>query len=163
MKSLSVEEQIAAFRASANFARRLHRGFLAGAIACALAAWVLWHPLPALVAVLLGVVGFSERKAGPNVATAIAAYDSGRPGFGELTVEIERWTDGDAYRAIVRERGYPDWTYEFIPQGWQPEAGTCPARIWRADIPPGRPVLAVVEAGISIPRDEPKKKSDMPG
>lgn len=108
-----------------------------------------------MIAVFLGVVGFSERRAGPNIVSAIAAYDSGTPTNGEVSIAITSWDSDNHYHATVREQGHPDWEYEFIPQGWQPAIRGYPAQIWRAGSEQ-RPNLTVVEEGILIPRYDPK-------
>jgi hypothetical protein len=108
-----------------------------------------------LVAVFLGVVGIAERQAGPNIVAAMNAYHAGIPSAGWVSIRFECWDSDNSYHATVREDGHADWEYEFIPQGWQPRAGNFPAQIWRADTA-GRPVMAVVEEGIMIPRREAK-------
>jgi hypothetical protein len=85
---------------------------------------------------------------------AIVAYDKGTWRSGEVSISIA-WDMNDHYYAVVREQGHCDWTYEFIPQGWRPSEGTCPARLWR-DAATGRPILAAVADGVVIPRDDPK-------
>jgi hypothetical protein len=115
---------------------------------------VFWHPVPLMIAVFLGIVGLSEQRAGPNIVSAIDAYDSGNPTDGEVSVAITSWDTDNTYLAIVCEFGQPDWEYEFIPQRWQPVRGRFPARIWRTPSN-GRPVLAVVEEGVLIPRYSP--------
>jgi hypothetical protein len=87
--------------------------------------------------------------------SAIVAYDSGTPTDGDVSVAITSWDTDNTYHAIVREAGHSEWKYEFIPQGWQPASRSYPARIWRNDLE-GRPILAVVEEGILIPRYDPK-------
>lgn len=156
MTTFSVEQQAAMLRPAAGSAANLHKWLLASAAMGVIAAVVLWHPIPLMVAAFLGIVGSSEQRAGPNILAAIAAYDSGTASVGETSIAVTSWSDTYTYRAAVRERGYPDWEYECIPQGWQPEGGTCPARIWRTGSQ-DKPVLVVVEAGILIPRYDPKQ------
>lgn len=116
---------------------------------------IFWHPVPLMFALFFGLIGFSERKTGPNIVAAISAYDSGTPMDGEVTVSIRCWDTDTYYYALVREPNQPDWKYEFVPQGWKPDVQTYPAKIWRA-VSGGPPVLAVVQSGILIPRDQPK-------
>ncbi len=155
MTTLSVEQQIAMLKPTIGFAAHMHKWLLAGAAIGVIAAVVFWHPVPLMIAAFLGVIGFSERRAGPNILSAIAAYDSGTPTLGEVAVSITCWADDNHYHAIVRERDQPNWEYEFVPQGWKPAAQTYPARIWRTCS--GQPALAVVEDGIMIPRYDPKQ------
>jgi hypothetical protein len=108
-----------------------------------------------MIAAFLGIVGLSEQRAGPNIVSAIVAYDSGTATNGEVSVAITSWDTDNTYHATVREAFHSDWEYEFIPQGWQPASRSYPARIWRNGFE-GRPVLAVVEEGILIPRYDPK-------
>jgi len=140
----------------------MHKWFLAGAATGVIAAVVFWHPVPLMMAAFLGVVGFSEQRAGPNIVSAIVAYDSGKATDGEVSVAVTSWDTDNTYHATVCEVGHPDWTYEFIPQGWQPASRCYPARIWRTE-PEGRPVLAVVEEGILVPRYPPKLANSRDG
>jgi hypothetical protein len=155
MSTSSVETQIARLRPSVIFAPHMHKWFLAGAATSFVAAIVFWHPWPLMIAFFLGVVGFSEQRAGPNILSAILAYDSDDPTEGTVSVEITSWSDSETYHAIVSEIGHSDWTFQFIPQGWQPASRSYSARIWRSDTE-GRPLLAVVEEGILIPRYDPE-------
>jgi hypothetical protein len=155
MSTLSIEQQIAVLRPTMGFAAHMHKWLLFGAALGVIAAIVFWHPVPLMLSAFLAIVGFSEQRAGPNIVAAISAYDSGTPTLGEATVSITRWDTDNHYHAIVRERDHPDWEYEFVPQGWQPTTRTYPAKIWRAGST-RRPVLAVVEEGIMIPRYDPK-------
>ena len=159
MRTRTVEEQLAALTASIGFAAHIHRWLLTGAAIGVIAAVVFWHPVPLMIAAFLGIVGFSEQQAGPNIVAAMAAYDSGTPSCGEVSIAITCWDTDNHYHATVREQGHSDWEYEFIPQGWQPASCSYPARIWRTGTE-GKPILAVVEEGILIPRYAPKKPSD---
>jgi len=131
MTTLSVEQQIAVFRPAVGFAAHMHKWLLAGAALGIIAAAIFWHPVPLMIAVFLGVVGFSEQRAGPNIVSAIAAYDSGTPTNGEISIAITSWDTDNHYYATVREQGHPDWKFESVPQGWQPASCSYPAQIWR--------------------------------
>lgn len=155
MSTSSGETQIARLRPTAIFAPHMHKWFLAGAAIGLLVAIVLWHPWPLMIAFFLGVVGFSEQRAGPNILAAILAYDCDNPTEGTVSVEISSWSDSETYHATVSEIGHSDWKYQFIPQGWQPASRSYSARIWRSNTE-GRPLLAVVEEGILIPRYDPE-------
>jgi hypothetical protein len=155
MRARTPEKQIAILRATIPYAPHLHKWFLVGAAAGAIASIFFWHPVPLMIATFLGIVGLSEHRAGPNIVSAIAAYDSGIATNGEVFVAIKTWETDNTYFAIVSEVGCPDWKYEFIPQGWQPSCRNYPARIWRTNIE-GRPVLVVVKEGVLIPRYDPK-------
>jgi hypothetical protein len=157
MRVLSVEQQIALLSRGRSFAGRMHWWFIAGAAACATAAAVFWHPVPLVVAIFLAVIGFSERRAGPNIVAALAAYESGRPTAGDVDIEITHWDGSDSCRATVREFGQPAWEYQFVPQGWTPVSGTRSASIWRAHAG-GPPVMASVAEGLMIPREVPKQR-----
>ena len=109
-----------------------------------------------MIAAFLSVVGFSEQRAGPNIVAAIAAYDSGTPTIGEVSITVTSWDTNNHYRATVCEQGHPDWNFEFIPQGWQPASQSYPAQIWRTG-GEEKPIFAIVEAGILIPRYDPKR------
>jgi hypothetical protein len=155
MTKLSIEQQIAALRPTLGFAAHMHKWFLLGAALGVIAAIVFWHPVPLMLSAFLAIIGFAEQKAGPNIVAAISAYDSGRPTPGEVTISITCWDTNNHYHARVRERGHPDWEYEFVPQGWRPVSQTYPAKIWRG-ASESKPVLAAVEGGVMIPRYEPK-------
>ena len=137
----------------------MHRWFLLGAAFGVVAAAVLSHPVPLMVAVFLGVVGFAEQRAGPNIVAAIKAYDAGVPSAGEVLVSLTSWGNGTHYRATVQEQGLADWAFEFVPQGWQPAGRQYPALIWRAG-GQAQPLLVVVEEGILIPRHDPERVAD---
>ena len=162
MKKLSVEQQIAALRPTMRFAAQMHNWFLAIAASGVIASILFWNPIPLMFSIFFAVVGFSERRAGPNIVAAISAYDSETPSFGEVSVAITCWDTDNHYHATLREQGHPDWKYEFVPQGWHPASGTCPARIWRTGVE-RKPVLAVVEEGIMIPRYDPKTAMEKAG
>ena len=158
MSGLSVEQQIAMLRRSvtSGLAAHIHHWLMAGAAVGVIAAIALWHPVPLMIAIFLGIVGFAEQRAGPNIVRAISAYDRETPTRGEVSVAVTSGDSDDHYHATVREHGRSDWRYEFIPQGWRPSARTYPARIWRASAD-GRPVLAVVDDGVVIPRGDPQR------
>lgn len=156
MATLSVEQQIAMLRPTFGFAAHMHKWLLAGAAVGVIVAVVIWHPVPLMIGAFLGVVGFSEQRAGPNIGSAIAAYDSGTPTTGEISIAITCWDTDNHFHATVREQGHTDWQFEFIPQGWQPANRSYPAQIWRAGSE-NQPILAAVEEGILIPRHDPKQ------
>jgi len=158
MKSLSIEQQIDVLRPSvtSGIAAHFHHWFLAGAAIAGIAAVVLWHPVPLVIALFLGFVGLAEQKAGPNIVAALNAYDLGTPTPGKVSVTFTDWSDDCHYHVTVHEQGQVDWKYEFVPQGWQPAAQDYAARIWRID-PDGQPVLVTVEDGILIPRYVPTR------
>ena len=160
MRSRTPAQQIELLRKTTSFASRFHKWLLAAAVIGVLAAIVLWHPVLLMIAVFVGVVGLAERRAGPNIVAAIAAYDSGVATAGEVVVEITAWDSDDTYHAIVREPGLPDWKFDFIPQGWRPASGNNAARIWRSGAD-GRPVLTIVEEGILIPRGKARRVGEM--
>ena len=97
MSTSPVETQIARLRPTAIFAPHMHKWFLAGAALGLLAAIVLWHPWPLMIAFFLCVVGFSEQRAGPNVLAAILAYDCDNPTEGTVSVEITSWSDSEPH------------------------------------------------------------------
>ena len=156
MTTLSVEMQIAMLRPTVGFAEHIHKWLLVGAASGVIAAAILWHPVPLMIAAFLGIVGLSEQRAGPNIVLAISAYDADTPTKGEVFVAITSWDSNNRYHATVREQGHPDWEYEFVPHGWQPASHSYPAQIWRGRSE-AQPILAVVEGGILIPRYDPKQ------
>ena len=161
MTSCPVEDQLARLRPAvgSGLAARFHYWLLAGAAIGVVLAAVLWNPIPLMLAAFLGVVGFAEQRAGPNIAAAMMAYDTATPVPGEVSIAISCWDMDNHYHATVREPGQDARKYEFVPQGWQPIAQSYPAKIWRMDAG-GPPVLAAVEEGILIPRYEPSQVDD---
>jgi hypothetical protein len=157
MKTLSIEQQINHLRPSvtSGLALRFHNWLLSSAIVLVILSICFRHPVPLMIAAFLGIVGLCERRAGPNIAAAIKAYDMRAPTLGEVSITISCWDTDNHYQALLREQNQPDWEYEFIPQGWQPFAGTYAAHIWRID-GDGPPALAAVDAGILIPRGNPR-------
>jgi hypothetical protein len=157
MKKLPTEQQIDNLRptVSSGLANNFHNWLLVCAFLLVMLSIYLWNPVPLMIAAFFGLVGLCERRAGPNIVAAIKAYDMNTPTIGEVAITISCWDTANHYHAVVREQNQPDWEYEFIPQGWEPVAETHVARIWRADNC-GPSVLTAVEAGILIPRYNPK-------
>jgi hypothetical protein len=156
MKTLSVEQQITHLKPAvgSGCAPYFHYGLLSGAAGLVILSLLLWHPVPLMMAVFLGIIGIFERRTGPNIAAAIRAYDTTSPTPGEVSITISDWDTDQHYHAVVREHGQLDWEYPFVPQGWEPAAGNYAARIWRA-YKDGPPVLTAIESGLLIPRDKP--------
>lgn len=156
LKHLSAEAQIAVLRPTAGIGiyRNLHQWLVGCAIALAVLSVIVWNPLPLMFAALLGIVGFMERRALPNRQNALLAYDTLAPSSGWVSIAIAHGDGSAHFHAMVKENGKPDWSYEFVPQGWLPVAGVYPARIWRMD-PAGAPALAIVDEGILVPRRDP--------
>jgi hypothetical protein len=159
MKTLSVEQQIHCLRSTMDVAAQMHAWFLLGAAFGVIASLVLGSPIPLVFSVFLAVVGFAEQRACPNIIAAVSAYDSGLPSLGSASIAITCWDMDNHFHVVLREEGYLDWTYEFIPQGWQPAAGMYAAKVWRKGLD-DKPVLAVVDGGIMVPRREPRVISD---
>ena len=164
MKTSTVEQQIANLRplARSGLALNIHNRLVAIAVGLVIFSVLLWNPIPLMIAIFLGVVGFFERSAGPNIAAAINAYDTTKATFGEVTIAITCWDTDNHYHAHVREIGQPPWEYEFVPQGWKPAAGSYAASIRRAGYS-APPIPTIVEGGILIPRHKPtspKKASE---
>ena len=153
------DAQIALLRPSLRVAGRMRTAFLGIAAAGVILAWFLWNPIPLMFAAFFAAVGLADHRVGPNTVAALRAYDTGTPTTGALFVTITTWDMDQHYQARVREAGHPDWIYEFVPQGWTPEARSYPARIWR-DAVNRAPVLAVVDAGIAIPRGVPQPATE---
>ncbi len=151
------DQQINALRPSIGFARHLHYWLIGLAVVLLLLSIIFWHPVPLMFAIFFGVVWLSEQQAGPNIVAAIQAYDMSNPTSGEVTISIDTSGDSPSYHAWIHEPNHPEWTYEFIPQGWKPVAGTHTAQIWR-NVGHLHPALAAVEGGILIPRYLPKRK-----
>lgn len=158
MTNSSLQHQIDVHRFAVTFglARNFHHWLVGIAAGLVLLAMILWNPVPLMIALFLGVVGLSERQAGPNIEAAIKAYDTSDPSVGEVFITKECWDTDDHYYALVSEPGQPDWEYEFVPQGWQPAVGFHSARIWRIGAK-GPPVLTATEHGILIPRYIPSR------
>lgn len=159
MRSQVLDQQIDNLRptATSGIAGSFAYGLIGSAVVLSILAAVLWNPVPLMIALFLGVVGLAERRAGPNIAAAVKAYDLLEPTHGQATIWITCWDTDNHYHTCLQETGEPDWEYEFIPQGWQPGEGTYPVRIWRSSGSGSKPVLAATTDGIMIPRDVPKQ------
>lgn len=156
MKTFTVEQQIDNLRplAKTSLALNFHNWLVASAVLLVILSVILWNPIPLMIAIFLGVVGISERSAGPNIAAAIKADDTIKATSDEVTITISCWDTDNHYHARVQENGQPAWEYEFVPQGWEPAVGCFAARIWRADTS-GPPAITIVEGGILIPGHNP--------
>jgi hypothetical protein len=159
VKTLSVEQQIDYLRPTIGFAAKMHKWFLLAAAIGVIASLLFWNPIPLMFSVFIAVVGFAEKRAGPNIVAAISAYDSKAPSLENASITITCWDMDNHYHVKLHEEGHPDWTYEFIPQGWQPASGSYAAKVWRTGLE-SKPVLSVVEEGIMIPRYDPKTISE---
>jgi hypothetical protein len=159
MRSQTLDQQIDNLRpaVTSGIAATFRYWLIGAAVALAILAAVLWHPIPLMIALFLGIIGIAEKHAGINIVAAIKAYDQYEPTYGQATIWITRWDTDDHYHARLQEAGQPDWEYEFIPQGWQPVEGISAAHIWRSGTSGSKPVLAATAEGIMIPRDTPKQ------
>ena len=154
----SPAQQIDALRPAVNsgLAATMHYWMIGSALALGLLSLVLWHPVPLMIGLFLGIVGLSEQSAGPNIAAAINAYDHLTPTLGEVVISSSEGDSMTHYQARVSQAGEATWEYAFIPQGWTPQDGRCPAHIWRAASGQA-PLLCAVDAGVLIPRNTPKR------
>ena len=123
MKPLSIDSQVALLKVAAKtrVGRNLQHWMQGSAVALALLSALIWNPIPLMLALFLGIVGIAERRAVPNILNALRAYETGVAAPGEISISTICWDTDTHYHALVREPGRPDWTYEFIPQGWQPD------------------------------------------
>ena len=152
-----VEQQIANLKPSvkSGAARHFHVYLFNGAILLVILSAVLWHPVPLMLAAFFGLVALGSRESGPLLLTAIQAYETAKPVASEVTVSIESDGDSDRYYVTVITDEESAWRYEFIPQGWNPVAGTHAASIWRLPSSTLPNIISVPE-GIMIPRYKPK-------
>lgn len=159
MRTQSWDKQLENLRpaVASGIAATFRYWLIGGAVALVILAAVLWNPVPLMIALFLAVVGIAEKQAGPNIVSAIKAYDQFESTHGQATIWITCWDTDNHYHVCLREAGQPDWAFEFIPQGWQPGEGTYPVRIWRSGESDSVPVLAATADGIMIPRDMPKQ------
>jgi len=153
----SVEQQIANLKpcVKSGIARRFHVYLFAGGILLIILSIVLWHPIPLMLAAFFGLVALGSRESGPLLETAIQAYETVEPVAKEVTILIESDGDSDRYYATVIADKEAAWRYEFIPQGWNPVAGTHAALIWTLPSSTSPNLISVPE-GIMIPRYKPK-------
>jgi len=159
MKTLTVEQQIDYLRPMLGFAALIHKWLLLGAALGVIASLLYLNPIPLMFSIFLAVVGFAQKRAGPNIVAAISAYDSKAPSLGNASIAVACWDMDNHYHVKLDEEGNSAWTYEFIPQGWQPRAGSYVAKIWRNGLEK-KPVLSIVEEGIMIPRYDPQAISE---
>lgn len=154
---VSVEQQIANLRPSvySGLASNLNDYLIAGGVLLAVLSIVLWHPIPLMFAAFFILVALGSRESGMLLTSAIIAYDSEMPSFGQVTISISKESDSDTYCVLVSEQDRPVWKYEFLPQSWHPVSGSYPARVWR--LQSEYPVLTAIEEGILIPRYKPSR------
>lgn len=147
---MTPDEQISQLRPSLSVAAKMRLWFIGIALLALSAALIFWNSIPLFFGLFFTVVGLADRYVAPNIIEAIRAYDTQPHTEGEVTVSITQWDMDLHYRANIKEMGHSEWVYDFIPQGWKPEARSYKARIWRNT--KGIPLLAIVDVGILIPR-----------
>lgn len=158
-----VEQQIAKLKpcVKSGVARLLHVYLVVGAVLLVVLSIVLWHPIPLMLAVFMGIVGLCSRESGALLVNAIQAYETANHDSCEVSISIDNNSDSDRYYAIVSRNEGSVWRYEFIPQGWKPLAGTYAGVVWGlpSDL---SPKLTSINEGILIPRYKPKLLSSNP-
>lgn len=150
------QEQVVRLRQMGNdvLLNLLRTTLVLGATLSAVAGYHYDHPAGYMVALLLAVVAVSAIKSAPHIRHAVLATQRGMPSRGNLT--ITAWSDTESYQATVTDRLGHVWEFEFIPQGWKPEAGESEATIYT--IPSvAWPVLVSTTQGLLFPRYQPKR------
>lgn len=146
-------------RQKRSLARIGRGGFLAGfrwlltLLAAGLGLAGLWtrHPLAWMGCAFTSLVAWSAWRTSPQLARARRALLTARPERGTVRIGVERWSDSDSWHATLPG----GWRCEFIPQGWQPRAGSTEADLYRLPEVPW-PVLAVTADGLVVPREQPR-------
>lgn len=134
----------------------LRTALVLGAALSAVAGYQYNHPAGYMVALFLAVVAFSAIKSAPHIRYAVLATQRGMPSRGTIAITITAWSDTESYQATVTDRLGHAWEFEFIPQGWKPEAGQSEAVIYT--IPSiAWPVLVSTTQGLLFPRYQPKR------
>lgn len=122
------------------------------------AGWVLSSPIPLMFSVLLAVAGLAERQARDNLLAALRAHHAGPGQPGSVIISACAGDMEPRWQACASVSGQTEWSFEFIPQDWQPQCGVFPADIW-VDPRLGAPVLVCVATGILIPRRRPQRRA----
>lgn len=151
-------EQADALRKSVN--RRVHAWlawcFALLATGLAVAALLGAHPMCWALAAIAALAAWAARAVAPYMIQAVQAMDTGEKLLGTVLVTVSDTTDSVQYEATVQGPGMPTWRFEFIPLGWQPQAGSHEARVFRlAGVE--WPALVQIQGGLMHPRYRPRR------
>lgn len=117
------------------------------------------HPLAFVACGLLALLAWSISDSAPHLRRAAQAATHGRQRDGWVRVEVTTWTESRTCEAVVAD-GARSWRFEFAPMGWEPREGRFPARLYTMpDVE--WPVLARIEAGLLVPRRQPRVEKTM--
>ena len=112
------------------------------------------YPPCYMVALISGVLAWASHQTAPHLRRAALALDSGQRRRARIDISIDSASDVQKFRAFVPVSATQAWTFEFIPQGWTPVAGTLEAEL--CFVPEVEwPALMITQAGLIHPRTEP--------
>ena len=151
------EEQLHSLRqmTSSNLVEWLFRGSAGLSAVCLIAGIQTSWPPYYMLAAFLALIALNAYQTAPNIRRAVRAIDSTNRTTACITIEVESWTDSQSFHAIVPASSGRTWKFEFIPQGWNPTAGTVEVEL--RFIPEVEwPALLITKEGIIHPRYKPK-------
>jgi hypothetical protein len=156
LKPLDKQMQVLRQMGSGSMINGLFRGSAALSALCLAAGIHTSWPPCYMVAAFLAVIAVASYQTGPHIRRAVRALDSSLRSDVVVTINIESWSDSDAFYAIVPIASSCTWRMEFIPQGWQPRPGPMKAVAhFLPDV--AWPALLVANEGIIYPRYAPKR------
>lgn len=113
--------------------------------------WVALYFIGAFIAIV-AISSFTTMR---NMRNAVVGEREGMRVRGRAQITVISGSESPTYSVAARDRGVR-WSFEFLPLDWVPVAGETDAELvylrgvdW--------PVLLIVEAGLIVPRYQPKR------
>jgi hypothetical protein len=105
---------------------------------------------------IAAVVALSTRTSTPHIFNAARALTHPTSSVGTVLIEVTQWSDSPSFHATAFVTDAQRWKFEFIPLGWNPQAGIVNATLFYiAGVE--WPVLVRTEHGILFPRGDPER------
>jgi hypothetical protein len=113
--------------------------------------WVALYFIGAFIAIV-AISSFTTMR---NIRNAVVGEREGMRVRGRVQITVIAGAETPTYSVAARDRGVR-WSFEFLPLDWLPATGETDAELvylrgveW--------PVLLIVEAGLIVPRYQPKR------
>ena len=113
------------------------------------------HPVLIMLLIFSVVVIVGARSSRQHLRNAAFSIARGTPMDGTAMISIETPLDDDRFYATINGQDNKSWKFEFIPQGWRPQAGTVSVTVYYLK-GISWPTLMVGQDGIMIPRYKPE-------
>lgn len=161
--SCSLDAQLAACRLNLHTFNKLKRlGYLLGIAAFLLFATyvVTRHEVALPVSVLFSLAAFTFTRTLETYRQALAALAGEKIKPGKIDIQfagVQDSTKRPICQAVLHEASGSRWTLEFIPQGWQPQAGEFTGSLHYLEGSVG-PLAATVSDGVILPRARPRRQ-----